>query len=266
MNSRLRVRLVSALTVLVAAATALLVTPTAGHAAVEYWYKPSYRLLNSANQFVCTGAWGIRNANTNEPFYLTAGHCFGLNAAVYSDYWDRSFGTVRATFDNSTSDSARIRPAAGVDGWQEIPGIGKTVGKRDNTFATGAGNGVGMLGGTSGLTYGTILGGWYTYPGWPWVSCTTYARAGGDSGAPVFIHYGNQVYAVGMHIGSLLIDGVWRGCFIPLDDLLVTHQAYLPVFPEGTQLAGPAATINLGPSPDGNAPRAGVVATSARGY
>lgn len=210
------------------AVAAVIVMAPGANAAVSYWYRPSHPMNHSPQSLPetdCTGAWGVRTNGTSAPYFLTAGHCFSTNQPVYgtsgqfgvgqSSHW--SFGGV---------DSALIRPLPGVDGLQEIPDLGRVVGKMSNEWSTTAGNGIAMQSPRTGRVYGTIAGGWWLWYNDTRVACGTYWSVDGDSGSPVFVHNANGVYAAGVHVGR---SGHWA-CFVTIDDLLADWGVWLPVF------------------------------------
>lgn len=206
--------------------------------AVTYWYMPSHPMNQwpvPLSDSHCTGGWGIRSS-LNYPYFLTAAHCWtSIGNGVYGT--TGRLGLVANAWAGGV-DSAIVVPDEHVGGWQEIPGVGRTIGKMGNDFATTVGAGIAKQGMRTGLTYGTLSGGWYLWAphdepqaGVHRVACGTYHSAGGDSGGPVFIHFGSQVYAVGIHLGRIrLTNGSTLACFMTIDDLLTHWNAWLPVF------------------------------------
>src|SRR6476620_6034949 len=85
---------------------------------------------------------------------------------------------------------------------------------------------VGMKGATTGLTYGPVVLQKVWNSGERVYCAYFYPRPNSstDSGAPVFVHYGNQVLAAGVYVGR---TGPYD-CFVPLADLLQFHNAWLP--------------------------------------
>lgn len=241
------------------AAAAVVGTAPASGAAITYWYRPSHPMNHSPKPVAssdCTGGWGVRANSGNTPYFLTAGHCFSGGQAVYGT--SGQFGTVAATNYPSGLDTAIVSPGPEVDGLQEIPGLGRVVGKMSNEWSTTGGNGIAMQGTHSGRTYGTIRGGWYSGDNGKRMACGSYTSTGGDSGSPVFVHNSNGVYAAGVHLGKLpLSDGSLIPCFVTIDDLLAHWGVWLPVFssaaktgavPDGRlqpDLTGPAESLPI---------------------
>lgn len=227
------------LTVLVVSLVTLVAMPAPAHA-TTYWYMPSHPINWESPkpwpQRDCTGAWGIRLKGSNLPYFLTAGHCFFDGEVVYGTVGPIGHSAESSYYPfPSQLDTARVQPGSGVDGWQEIPGVGKVVGKVGADYLAVPGVGIAMKPVRAGVSYGTMEGGWNTWGDYP-AMCGTYSTEDHDSGAPVFVHFGNQVYAAGVHVGSkLLPGGVYISCFIYIDDLLSWHQAELPTFPVGSQ-------------------------------
>lgn len=250
-----RRRLIAVAAVLCAVAAWVVVQPPPAQAAVWYWYRPSIPMNPWPDHpnppYWCTGGWGIRLNSTGAPYFLTAGHCFARDQFVYPNTGINALGWVSARLDYfGGRDTELVHPNVGVDGLQEIPGVGKVVGHVGNGYLTTAGGGIAIRGANTGLDYGVIVGGWRN---WNWppdtvpendgrVACGNYDSQGGDSGAPIFIHYGNQVYAAGVHVGrwQRLVNGQVvedYGCFMTIDDLLALWAAWLPTFLPGTQAA-----------------------------
>ncbi|MFE5501360.1 hypothetical protein ACFQ73_02265 [Amycolatopsis japonica] len=241
-RSRTGFRAVALIAALAGALTSTVIAPSAAQAAV-YYYKPSHPMMLSTSMPNCTGGWGIRSS-LNIPYFLTAGHCFNVGDIVYG--LTSRFGFAEHTWRNNV-DSAVIRPDAVVDGWQEIPGIGLTVGKVGDGYAINAGNGLAMQGVTSGLIYGTTFSGWWLDQDGRRYACGSYPSKNGDSGAPVFAHNEHGVYAIGVHVGLLGS----KACYVTIDDLLRTWTATLPVFPPQAAKAGvKEPTILLRPEHD----------------
>lgn len=254
-RSRTTRRLWSTLGLVVALVGALIAGPVASaSAAVVYWYKPSHPMNLSpkpVEKSDCTGAWGIRSS-LNYPYFLTAGHCFETGDTVYGT--TGAFGGVANTHLHLRDgyDTAIVAPNSDVDGWQEIPGVGLTVGKMGNDYLTTSGSPIAMQGARSGRTYGTQYGSFYRWANNQRVACGSYASTGGDSGSPVFIHQGDRVYAAGVHVGTLTYpSGLVIHCFVTIDDLLMDWNAWLPVF-SSAAAKSPGAKVPdvlLGPAP-----------------
>nr|WP_139416599.1 hypothetical protein [Agromyces laixinhei] len=155
------------------------------------------------------------------------------------------FGTMAyRKFNGTEGDSGLIRPDAGVTMYQIVvdprtgqtpPGTnGRVTGKMPNYEQTN-GTLVGKMGITTGRTEGTIQ---YRYPrNGVYVYCATYARAGGDSGGPVWRNDSQGLRAVGMHVGSIVYNGATLGCYYPIDTLLSQWGASMNFFPSARMQA-----------------------------
>jgi hypothetical protein len=231
-----RSRLVAALAVVVAALAAVLVAPQSASASVWYYYEPSQSVTpqQGVNPW-CTGSWWVVDSN-NQPWILSGGwQCFSMGKSIYTGFsGPNRIGVVAAPYPRLPAAISLIAPDPGVDAFQQIAGVGKVVGFIP-TDDLPLGRKVAIKGADSGLVYGIIL---YerTYPDIPGVlKCIGFSAPlapSGDPGAPVFIHYGNQVYAAGVLIAQQVAG---QYCFVPIQTLLEELHARLPMFPPGTQ-------------------------------
>ncbi|WP_158849080.1 hypothetical protein [Saccharothrix deserti] len=240
---RLLNRAVELVTAMACVVAAVVVTSPAADAAVTYWYMPSHPMNRSPKSLPnsdCTGGWGVRSNLNNVPYFLTAGHCFTAGQDVYGTHG--RFGiTANSHHASGGVDTAIVAPLSGVDGLQEIPGLGRAVGKMSNGWSTTGGNGIAMQSPRTGRVYGTIAGGWRAWFNGRRVACGTYPSQDGDSGAPMFVHNAGGVFAAGVHVGLLTENGVTMACFVTIDDLLADWNAWLPVFSSAVARTGAAS-------------------------
>ena len=217
------------------AVVAVVVMAPGANAAVTYWYRPSHPMNYAAlplDKTYCTGGWGVRSNLNNIPYFLTGAGCFSVGQDVYGT--SGRFGVVAANHRTQGFDSAIVAPLSDVDGLQEIPGLGRVVGKMSNEWSTTRNNGIAMQSPRGGRVYGTIAGGWWETNGGR-VACANYPHELGAAGAPVFVHNANGVYAAGVNIGSV---GA-LSCFVTIDDLLAHWNVWLPVFSSAAKAGSP---------------------------
>ncbi|WP_426005775.1 trypsin-like serine protease [Paenarthrobacter sp. NyZ202] len=205
----------------------------------------------------CTGSYVIYG--TSGTFILTAGHCFYVGERVSGT--GAGFGTLAYRKAYSTDgDSGLVRADPGVDMYQTIvdpttgnaPGSGQVTGKMPNSEQTVLTR-VGKMGNTTGWTEGTIQ---YRYQNWDGVTayCADYARAGGDSGGPVWRQDSQGLRAVGMHVGAINYYGSTLGCYIPIDTLLSQWGASMNFWPSYAARGAVAEEELLPPSPSKELP------------
>lgn len=222
---RLLVKAAQIMTALACVITSVAISSPVAQAAV-YYYRPTHPMNERVGSHVyCTGGFGIRTSSNNLPYFLTAGHCFSDGQSVWGT--DGQFGITADSRADAGYDTAAVAPLGSTDGLQEIPGLGRVIGKMSDTYSSTAGNAIALQGRTSGRQYGTITG--WIYHGNTWLACANIRGGPGDSGGPVFTHdAGGRVYAAGIIIGG--DQGTNTTCFMTIDNLLTQWKAYLPVF------------------------------------
>ncbi|MGW6935326.1 hypothetical protein ACWGE0_35065 [Lentzea sp. NPDC054927] len=241
------------------AVAAVVVMAPGANAAVSYWYRPSHPMNYTAlplGQTYCTGGWGVRSNLNNVGYFLAAGSCFSAGQDVYGT--SGRFGVVAKSDYSAGFDSALVAPLPDVDGLQEIPDLGRTVGKMSNEWSTTRNNAIAMQSPRGGRVYGVIAGGWWSAgPDDSRLACANFPNAPGSAGAPVFVHNANGVYAAGVSVGSA---GTSFTCFVTIDDLLAHWKVWLPVFSSAAKtgapdlqlqadLSGPAEKLPVQPLP-----------------
>jgi hypothetical protein len=236
--------------------------------AAAYDYKPGHPMMVTPNGRACTGSWVVVGASGS--FFLTAGHCdfpglpgqettagfvYGTSASF------GHFGFVRRNDDRlgcsrepyGGFDAQLIQPRAGLVGSYQIVAahgvdVGRTVGVLHNDQLRYM-SPIGKFGWIGGWTDG-VLRGTYTWCNLERVFVADYPAREGDSGGPVFIHDGRgQVWAAGMHVGTIRLAGTTYSAFISIDDLLQRFGASLPVFPSLSATAPPVPRSGGQPLP-----------------
>ncbi|MET3368074.1 UNVERIFIED_CONTAM: hypothetical protein ABIE34_001307 [Jeotgalibacillus campisalis] len=246
---------ISGISALIAALFVIAIGVQPAHAG-WYDYLVGHPMYKGSNPW-CTGSYVINGSSGT--FILTAGHCFSVGERVSGT--GAQFGTLayRKAF-GTDGDSALVRPDTGVDVYQTIvdpktgntPGSGRVTGTMPSGDQT-IGTAVGKMGDTTGWTEGTIQ---YRFLDWDGVYtyCANYARAGGDSGGPVWRQDSQGLRAVGMHVGALNYNGSILGCYIPIDTLLSQWGASMNFWPAWAARGSTSDEELMPPSPSTELP------------